>query len=175
MKINLIAAISLNGKIAQSRNQSSLEWTSKEDTAFFIEKTKESGTVIMGQRTFDTIGKPLKGRRLIVLTLDASMKEKNVPPDGNGTRLEFVEEAPVDLIRRLESEGVTSVVIGGGSFVYSSFLREQLVTDVFLTIEPILFGEGISLAESFGDVKLKLVESKMLGEQTVLLHYSVSS
>jgi dihydrofolate reductase len=103
------------------------------------------------------------------------MKEKNVPPDGNGTRLEFVEEAPVDLIRRLESEGVTSVVIGGGSFVYSSFLREQLVTDVFLTIEPILFGEGISLAESFGDVKLKLVESKMLGEQTVLLHYSVSS
>jgi dihydrofolate reductase len=173
MKILLIAALSVNGKIAQSRDQSSLEWTSKEDTAFFIEKTKESGTVIMGQRTFDTIGKPLKGRRLIVLTLDASMKEKNVPLDENGTRLEFVEEAPVDLIRRLESEGVTSVVIGGGSFVYSSFLREKLVTDLYLTVEPILFGEGIPLAESFGDVKLQFVESKQLGEQTVLLHYEV--
>jgi dihydrofolate reductase len=173
MKILLIAALSVNGKIAQSRDQSSLEWTSKEDTAFFIEKTKESGTVIMGQRTFDTIGKPLKGRRLIVLTLDASMKEKNVPLDENGTRLEFVEETPVDLIRRLESEGVTSVVIGGGSFVYSSFLREKLVTDLYLTVEPILFGEGIPLAESFGDVKLQFVESKQLGEQTVLLHYEV--
>lgn len=175
MKVELIAAISLNGKIAQSTNQSSLEWTSKEDTAFFIQKTKESGTVIMGQRTFETIGRPLKGRRLIVLTQDDSMKAGNVEQDENGTRLEFVKESPKDLIDRLKSEGVTSVVIGGGSYVYSSFLRDGLVTDIYLTIEPILFGNGISLAESFGDVKLKLVESKQLGEQTILLHYSVSS
>lgn len=173
MKVLLIAALSLNGKIAQATNQSSLEWTSKEDTAFFIEKTKESGTVIMGQRTFETIGRPLKGRRLIVLTQDASLKAKNVGADENGTRLEFVEEAPVDLIRRLESEGVASVVIGGGSFVYSSFLRDKLVTDLFLSMEPILFGNGIPLAESFEDVKLRFVASKQLGEQTVLLHYEV--
>jgi dihydrofolate reductase len=173
MKVLLIAALSLNGKIAQATNQSSLEWTSKEDTAFFIEKTKESGTVIMGQRTFETIGKPLKGRRLIVLTQDASLKAKNIDADENGTRLEFVEESPVDLIHRLESEGVVSVVIGGGSFVYSSFLREKLVTDLFLTFEPVLFGNGIPLAESFEDVKLRFVASKQLGEQTVLLHYEV--
>lgn len=173
MKVELIAAISLNGKIAQSREQNSLEWTSKEDTAFFIAKTKESGTIIMGQKTFETIGKPLKGRRLIVLTLDKTLQEKNVQKDEHGTSLEFVEESPKDLIQRLKSEGVASVVIGGGSFVYSSFLREGLVTDVYLTVEPILFGNGIPLAESFGDVQLKFVASKLLGEQTILLHYEV--
>lgn len=173
MKILLIAAVSLNGKIAQSRDQSSLEWTSKEDTAFFIEKTKESGTVVMGQRTFETIGRPLKGRRLIVLTQDASMKSKSTEADENGTRLEFVEESPKDLIARLKSEGVTSVVIGGGSFVYSSFLKEGLVTDLYLTFEPVLFGNGIPLAESFGDVKLAFVESKLLNDQSLMLHYEV--
>lgn len=173
MNIILIAAISLNGKIAQSRDQNSLEWTSKEDTAFFIAKTKESGTVIMGQKTFETIGRPLKGRRLIVLTLDQTLKEKNISQDENGTSLEFVEESPKDLIQRLESEGVTSVVIGGGSFVYSSFLREGLVTDLYLTVEPILFGQGIPLAEDFADIQLELVESRMLGEQSVSLHYKV--
>ncbi len=41
MKIILIAAISGNGMIAEREGQSSLDWTSKEDTKFFVEKTKE--------------------------------------------------------------------------------------------------------------------------------------
>ena len=173
MKIILIAAMSVNGRIAQSTNQSSLEWTSKEDTAFFVEKTKETGVIIMGQKTFETIGKPLKGRRLIVLTQDKSLESQNIALDENGTRLEFVNETPMDLIHRLESEGVESVVIGGGSFVYSSFLRERLVTDIYVTIEPVMFGSGVPIAESFGDIKLRFVGSKTLGEQSVLLHYEV--
>jgi len=79
MKIILIAAMTLNGMIAQTRDQNSLEWTSKEDTAFFIEKTKEAGVVVMGQKTFETIGKPLKGRRLIVLTQDEELKKMGMP------------------------------------------------------------------------------------------------
>lgn len=173
MKVILIAAISVNGKIAQATNQSSLEWTSKEDTAFFVEKTKEVGVVVMGQKTFETIGRPLKGRRLIVLTQDESLKEKYPEVNDGMTRLEFVNESPIDLVRRLESEGVKSIVIGGGAFVYASFLHEGLVTDVYLTVEPILFGNGIALAEGFHDIKLSLVETRLLGEQSVMLHYHV--
>lgn len=165
--------MSVNGKIAQSTTQSSLEWTSKEDTAFFVEKTKEVGVVVMGQKTFETIGRPLKGRRLIVLTPDDSIKNTYPEISDGFTRLEFVNETLTDLIRRLELEGVEVLVIGGGSFVYSSFLREGLVTDIYVTIEPIMFGNGIPLAESFGDIKLKFVESKILGEQSILLHYEV--
>jgi len=172
MNVFLIAAISVNGKIAQETNQSSLEWTSKEDTAFFIEKTKEIGTVIMGEKTFETIGKPFKGRRSIVLTQDVElMKQKYAEVNENETRLEFVKESPVDLIHRLESEGVSSVIIGGGSYVYSSFLREGLVTELYLTVEPVLFGNGIPLASDFGDKKLSFVEMKLLGDQSVSLHY----
>lgn len=173
MKVILLAAISANGKIAQATNQSSLEWTSKEDTAFFVEKTKEVGVVVMGQKTFETIGRPLKGRRLIVLTQDVSLKEKYPEVNDGATRLEFVNASPTNLISRLESEGVQSIVIGGGSFVYSSFLREGLVQEVYLTVEPILFGNGVEFANGFKDIKLYLIETRLLGEQSVLLHFGV--
>lgn len=166
MKVELIAAMSLNGKIAASADQSSLEWTSKEDTKFFVEKTKECKVMIMGRKTFDTIGRALKERLMIVMTCDP---EKYTPIDG----VEFTDRAPQQILENLELRGYTSVAITGGAGVYSMFLKEKLVTDIFLTIEPILFGNGTSLAESFGDVKLRLVESKLLGEQAVLLHYEV--
>ncbi|MCX6715266.1 MAG: dihydrofolate reductase family protein [Candidatus Uhrbacteria bacterium] len=166
MKVELIAAMSLNGKIAASSDQSSLEWTSKEDTKFFVEKTKECRVMIMGRKTFDTIGRALKDRLIVVMTCDP---EKHALIEG----VEYTCETPHQILKDLESRGYASVAIAGGAGVYSMFLKEKLVTDVFLSIEPILFGNGISLAESFEDVKLKLVESKQLGEQTVLLHYEV--
>lgn len=166
MKISLIAAISADGKIAERAEQSSMNWTSKEDTQFFIEKTKEIGTVVMGRKTFATINKPLKGRRVIVLTRDPS---KEMPLPG----VEFTNVEPVDLVRRLESEGVAELALAGGASVYGQFLQAGLVTDVYLTIEPILFGGGVPLAQGFERVALKLESVKQLNSQTVVLHYTV--
>jgi len=166
MKITLIAAISADGKIAERTDQSSMDWTSKEDTKFFIEKTKEAGTLVMGRKTFATINKPLKGRRLIVLTRDPS---KETPMPG----VEFTSEEPVALVRRLEGEGCAELALGGGASVYGQFLQAGLVTEVFLTVEPILFGGGVPLAQGFDRVPLKLESVKQLNSQTVLLHYIV--
>ena len=97
MKIILIAAISADGKIAQSANQSSLDWTSKEDTAFFVAKTKEAGVVVMGSRTFETIGKPLKGRRLIVLS-EQGGKGGEVDEVDKVAQVEFRNQNPKELV-----------------------------------------------------------------------------
>lgn len=166
MKVTLIAAISADGKIAEKAEQSSLDWTSKEDTKFFIEKTKEAGTVVMGRKTFATINKPLKGRRVIVLTRDPS---KETPMPG----VEFSNAEPIALVRQLESEGVAELALAGGASVYGQFLQAGLVTDVYLTIEPILFGGGVPLAQGFERVPLKLESIKQLNPQTVVLHYIV--
>ncbi len=166
MHIALIAAMSADGKIAQSTEQSSLDWTSKEDTKFFVEKTKEFGTVIMGRKTFATIGKPLKERRLVILT---HTPEKEIAMPG----LEFTSETPEQLIQRLESEGCTRVIIAGGASVYAAFLAAGLVHECFLTIEPVLFGDGIPLAQHFSRINLNLHDVRRLGEQAVLLHYKI--
>jgi dihydrofolate reductase len=166
MKVVLIAAISADGKIAERTDQSSMDWTSPEDKKFFVEKTKEAGTLVMGRKTFATINKGLKGRRILVLTRDPS---KELPIPG----VEFTSEEPTTLVRRLESEGVAELALGGGASVYGQFLNAGLVTDVYLTVEPFLFGGGVPLAQGFDRVALKLEAVKQLNPQTILLHYTV--
>ena len=166
MKVLLIAAVSADGKIAESEDQLSLDWTSKEDLRFFIDKTKEAGVVIMGRKTFDTIGKPLKERQLIVMTRSPeSQKEME--------GVEYTSESPKEILDRLSALGIKSVVIAGGSSIYSMFLKEELVTDVYLTVEPYLFGGGVPLASGFERIQMKLEDVSQLGENGVLLHYQI--
>ncbi|MBI2475497.1 dihydrofolate reductase [Candidatus Uhrbacteria bacterium] len=169
MKIILLAAISANGKIAEHECQTSLDWTSKEDLRFFIEKTKEIGVLIMGRKTFETIGKPLKGRKTIVMTREDNGRQLETKEESG--KVEFTSEQPCKLLERLQKEGVENVVIAGGSSIYSQFLKEKLVTEIYLTVEPVLFGDGVPLASGFGRINLKLDEVTQLGDQAVLLHF----
>jgi dihydrofolate reductase len=166
MKISLVAAMSADAKIAESSEQNSLDWTSKEDTKFFIRKTKEAGVVIMGRKTFDTIGKGLKGRRIIVMT-----RQEGLVFDGEG--VEYTNLSPKELVEQLESEGAEHAVLGGGAAIYGQFLKEGLVTDVHLTIEPVMFGGGVPLAEGFDRISMKLKEIEKLNDHTVMLHYII--
>lgn len=169
MIVTLIAAISADGKIAERAGQSSLDWTSREDLRFFVSKTKEIGTLVMGRKTFETIGKPLPGRRTIVLSRGVG---KWGSGGGDGT-VEWAGESPAELVARLEGEGVAALAVCGGATVYAQFLRAGLVNELFLTVEPVLFGGGVPLAEDIGRVNLSLVESSTLGSSSVLLHYKI--
>ena len=63
------------------------------------------------------------------------------------------------------------MAICGGSSVYGLFLKEGLVDELFLTVEPILFGSGIPLASGFDCINMQLVDVTRLGAHTVLMHY----
>lgn len=64
MKINCIVAVSQNGVIG---NNGQIPWHRPEDLKRFKELTM-GYPVIMGRKTFESIGKPLKGRKNIVVT-----------------------------------------------------------------------------------------------------------
>ena len=148
MKVCLIAALTVDGFIGKDAGHSSLDWTSKEDKQFFVEKTKELGTLIVGRTTFETFKKPLPNRRNIVLT--------STPEKYEVEGAEFTSEDPKQLLARLEGEGVESVAVIGGSKVYSQFLEEGLVTDLYLTVEPVMFGSGVPLAQLDTPVQMEL-------------------
>jgi dihydrofolate reductase len=59
-----IAAMSENRVIG---NQGKIPWHIPEDFRWFKHKTM-GGTLIMGRKTFESIGKPLPGRKTVVLT-----------------------------------------------------------------------------------------------------------
>ncbi len=167
MNVEIVVALSLDGKISCAKDESSLVWTSKEDTAFFVAKTKEAGVVVMGSATFATIGRPLKDRLLVVMTRDNSGKE-SLPG-----QVEWTTNAPKEILEDLKDRGYEKVVIGGGAQIYSAFLEAGLVTDVYATIEPIVFGDGVPFVTGKLNQRLKFVESRMLNDSAVLMHYQV--
>lgn len=168
MKVEIVVALSLDGKISCAKDESSLVWTSKEDTAFFVTKTKEAGVVIMGSATFATIGRPLKDRLLVIMTRDVSGHEQ-LPG-----QVEWTSSSPQEILEDLKKRGFERVVIGGGAQIYSAFLDAGLVTDIYATIEPIVFGDGVPFVSGKLLKRLKFVESKMLNESATLLHYRLS-
>ena len=72
--ISMIAAMSLNRVIGKN-NQ--LLWNIKEDMKHFVKMTKGK-TVVMGRKTYESIGKPLPNRRNIVLSNNPDFKPEGV-------------------------------------------------------------------------------------------------
>lgn len=164
MKVFIIAALTIDGFIAEQHDQLA-DWTSKEDKQLFVKLTKEAGTMIMGSRTFKTIGRALPERQTIVYS-----REPESEPIENVT---VTSEDPRSLITRLEQEGVTSVAICGGASIYTLFLESGLVTDLYITIEPLVFGSGVTLFNKPLLKQFQLASSEKLNENVILQHYQI--
>jgi dihydrofolate reductase len=71
MRLSLIVAIAANGVIG---HKGDLPWPRLSADLQHFKRTTMGAPVIMGRRTFDSIGKPLPGRRNIVVTRDAARR-----------------------------------------------------------------------------------------------------
>ena len=164
MKTFIIAALTADGFIAKDHNHATT-WTSKADKNFFKETTKRAGVVVMGSRTFETIGRALPERRNIVLSRTKKF--------GGTHGIEVSAESPRELVFRLGREGVRELAICGGADVYTSFMKEGLVDTLYITVEPVLFGRGLPLLSDSFETKLELREARPMGGGAVLLEYAV--
>ena len=71
MKKIIISAVAKNGVIGRSNGE--MPWHSKEEFQHF-KSTTLGFPIIMGRVTFDTLGKPLKGRLNIIITRNDNLK-----------------------------------------------------------------------------------------------------
>jgi len=167
MKIILLMAITLDGKIAKHTTQLA-DWTSKADKQIFVEETKKAGIIIMGKTTYDTIGRPLPGRLNVIMELGPD-SSKNIKDS-----LEFTETPPQKLIKDLSARGFDNIILGGGSTINGLFLKENLVDEIWLTIEPKIFGEGLSLFKGADvNLDLELIEVKNLDKNVIHVRYKI--
>lgn len=170
----LIVAQSLDGFIAQSREQISTDWTSAADRQFFAQKTREIGVMLMGSTTFATIGKPLPGRVTILLTRSATFAGAQVL-DGKPLENNLYITAGLDdeqVFSLLEKSGVKQIAICGGASVYQHFLSHNLVDEIYLTLEPVFLGSGIKLLPDglLTSQTWQLQERLALDKQTTVFH-----
>lgn len=162
MKVFIIAAQTLDGFIAKDKSHISTAWNSPEDKKRFVNITKKAGVVVFGSTTFETFGKPLKGRINIVYSRSKQFEG-----------VEMTDDEPEVLISKLEERGFSEVAICGGAGIYTKFLKAGVVDTIYLTIEPILFGTGISLFNEDLDIPLELVSLEKTPSGTIFLEYKV--
>jgi dihydrofolate reductase len=90
-------------------------------------------------------------------------------------QLEFRSESPVDLAKHFEMEGYEHMLVVGGPHIATSFLKEQLVDELWLTIEPKIFGVGGNFViEEKLDINLQLISCENVDKQgTLFTKYAV--
>ena len=167
MKTVIMMAVTADGKIAKHPTHTA-DWTSKADKKIFVEETKKAGAIIMGLTTYQTIGRPLPNRLNVVMDFKPDTS-KNIP-----NLLEFTNSQPTELLTELEDRSFKTIIIGGGATINGLFLKSGLLDELWLTIEPKLFGEGLPLfAKAEVDLNLKLLETRQLDNNVLQLRYKI--
>ena len=115
--VTLIAAVGRNGVIGADND---MPWHLPEDFAFF-KRTTMGHPMVMGRKTFDSIGRVLPGRRTIVVTRQADWSHADV-------------ETAHSLSEALSLAGpADEVFVCGGGQVYAEAMpwaRRLLITEV---------------------------------------------
>lgn len=120
MIISLIVAIAQNGVIGKSNGE--MSWHVKEEFQHF-KNTTLGFPIVMGRKTFETLGKPLKGRLNIIVSKNQSYKTLF-----NDVVVESSLDKAIEHCENINSERI--FIIGGGEIYKQavSFVDEMIIT-----------------------------------------------
>jgi len=169
MRISIYMAVSANGMISNSRNVP--DWLSPEYGNNLVSVCQKKKAVIMGKTTYNILAPdylPLqKEGTTVVLTTGEQAKSNN-------PTVVFTKNKVTEIVEMLVKKGHTEAVIIGGATAIGGFINAGLVDDIYLVVEPLLFGSGLPLLKNIEiELKLTLQDIKTLNENTVQLHYEI--
>ncbi|MGA2908678.1 MAG: dihydrofolate reductase family protein [Terracidiphilus sp.] len=159
-----IAATSIDGRIGRDSAHVT-DWTSPEDKASLYSHLAACDAVVVGNNTYKITPTLFAQRTSIVFT-------KSV---------QYAEAGPENTIFFNPANGSLETLLGthrkvavlGGSQTYSYFFQLGLIDELYLTIEPILFGKGLPLVEYNGVLARFAFQSvtPLNKTGTLLIHY----
>jgi len=175
MEIVAIAAISLDGFITK-HGEEGVAFTSAADKKFFRDALTAVDCCIFGSKTFLAskagILRNLTPERLrIVLTRSPEKYAAYQHPD----MLEFTSDSPDDIVADLRKRKKIRCAVLGGGEVYTLFFTRNLLDELWLTVEPRIFGDGKKFIAERMDISLSLKDMLKLSEDTVLLKYRIGN
>jgi len=158
-------ASSVDGRISLG-GKGKPDWTSSDDWKFFQGELTKFEAFVAGRNTFEAVETRLSRRNTFVLS--SRVKEIN-----NRGKVSFVNPKTVNL-RKLFGQ-YENVAVLGGATAYQTMLDENLIDEIYVTVEPLIFGRGREMfVGGSKNTRLQLLSSRKLNRQgTILLHYQV--
>ncbi|MBI2578916.1 MAG: dihydrofolate reductase [Candidatus Aenigmarchaeota archaeon] len=169
MRVSLYMAMSANGIIARENYDE--DFLSHRNWEVFCKLAENIGCFIIGRKTYEVVKKwkdynfdSVKAKKIVV------SKNMNFELDSGYTPA----KSPKDAISKASAMGFKKVLLTGGSGINSAFMKDGLVDEILLNIEPVVLGKGIRLfAEDNFDSRLKLINTRKLPKDIIQLHYKV--
>jgi dihydrofolate reductase len=177
LKLSVFIATSLDGYIA--REDGAIDWLTGlndkvpegEDCGYkdFIQTID---VIVMGRNTYETVLAfdpwPYDDKKMIVL----SKSDVTIPAHLKKTVSVFDGE-PKALVQLLTEQGCKRAYVDGG-LVIQSFIKENLIDDMVVTIAPVLIGKGRRLfGDLYQDVPLALLGAKYYDFGFAQLNYAI--
>ena len=167
IKIDIYLVMSLDGIVALDENQDISAYSSREDRQFFLESLKNYDSMLMGKSCY--VKDAPSGIRRIILT--------HHPPEGHDPQDYYLAGPACDIYKKLSAMGCKKTALIGGPHTCFAFLKEGLVNDLYLSVEPVTLGQGIRLfTDQALHTRWTLAGIRQLNDQgTLVLHYRTAS
>lgn len=156
MKKIIIAAVAKNGVIGRTDKQ--MPWHDSEEFKHF-KLTTLGYPIIMGRKTFESLGKPLKGRVNIVITKNVNWK--------SGFKDVLIYSSLEDAIKYCEKNSFEKIFITGGGDLYKqavTLVDEMIIS--YMNFEA----EGEVFFPEFDTTAWKII-NKELKAQFEIVYY----
>ena len=145
MIISIIASVSSNNVIGKNGK---LPWHIPEDLNWFKEKTM-GHFVLIGRKTYESIGKTLEGRKIIVLTKDLNYRTNN----------DYIVHSIEEAIDIASKSGENELFIAGGEELYRQTI--ELADRIYLT-RILNYYDGDSFLPEFNKNNYSIVYRRSL-------------
>ncbi len=124
LRLELVAAVAANGVIGRNGQ---LAWHLPDDLRHFKQLTL-AHPILMGRRTYDSIGRPLPGRRTIVISTTLA-----APPHPDVALARSLDEALM-----LVADATGPVFVVGGAVLYAAAMPRVRVMHLTELEEPVI-------------------------------------
>ena len=135
MKVTVIANVSANGRALVSNDP--LYQLPQEAFEFYIHYAQKVGNLVIGRQTFEHFQNFAPEAKAFFKGIEILVLSKGPAVEG----YPFFS-SPAQVIAYMEAKGVSELAIGGGIGTFNAFIDQELVTDLYLNINPILLGYG---------------------------------
>jgi len=144
---------------------------SEESWKIWKSLAEKIGCFIVGRKTYELVGRwegenfnNVRAKKIII----SKNKNLKLNPDF------ILADSPKEALKIASKMGFRTVLVSGGSKTNSSFMKEKLVDELILIIEPYILGKGIRIfAEGKFENKLKLIKIKKFKNRIIQLEYKV--
>ncbi|MBK5254596.1 MAG: dihydrofolate reductase family protein [Vicinamibacteria bacterium] len=170
MQLLGIAAMSLDGCLT-CHDRPGTGFASAEDHAFFQDALQTFDCSIAGRRTYEAAREAIlragPGPRLQIVLTSTPGRFTEARTD----HLEFRNAGVAEVARELTRRGRTRCALLGGTGLYTEACALGLLDELWVTIEPVAFGEGVRMFRGPVEFRFELAESVALSGNTLVLKY----